>query len=118
MASRQKLLFLPEAYTDFIYAVVAEETGFIGGFLVIAGFAIILWRGIRTYIRAEDNFGRYLALTVCVCVVVQALVNMSVVLDVLPNKGIPLPLISSGGTSLLSTLLLMGMLLSVSESAA
>jgi cell division protein FtsW len=118
MASRQKLLFLPEAQTDFIYAVVGEETGFLGAFLLLTGFVIILWRGIRTYIRAEDTFGRYLALSVCVCVVVQALINMSVVLDLLPNKGIPLPFTSSGGSSLLSTLLLMGMLLSVSESAA
>jgi cell division protein FtsW len=118
MASRQKLLFLPEAHTDFIYAVVGEETGLLGSVVVVAGFVIIMWRGIRTYVRAEDNFGRYLALTACICVVVQAFVNISVVLDLVPNKGIPLPFISSGGTSLLSTLLLMGMLLSVSESAA
>jgi cell division protein FtsW len=118
MASRQKLLFLPEAHTDFIYAVVGEETGLLGSIVVLAGFIIIMWRGIRTYVRAEDNFGRYLALTACICVVVQAFVNISVVLDLVPNKGIPLPFISSGGTSLLSTLLLMGMLLSVSESAA
>jgi len=118
MASRQKLLFLPEAHTDFIYAVVGEETGMLGALVVLAGFVIIIWRGIRTYVRAEDNFGRYLALTACICVVVQAFVNISVVLDLLPNKGIPLPFISSGGTSLLSTLLLMGMLLSVSESTA
>lgn len=118
MASRQKLLFLPDAHTDFIYAIVGEETGMLGALLVLAGFVVILWRGIRTYIRAEDNFGRYLALAACICVVVQALVNVSVVLDVLPNKGLPLPFISSGGTSLLSSLLLMGMLLSVSESAA
>jgi cell division protein FtsW len=118
MGSRQKLLFLPAPHTDFIYAVVGEETGLVGAVLLLGGFVIILWRGIRTYIRAEDNFGRYLALSVCVCVVIQALVNISVVLDLLPNKGIPLPFISSGGSSLLSTLLLMGMLLSVSESTA
>lgn len=118
MASRQKLLFLPEAHTDFIYAVVGEETGLLGSLVVLAGFVIIMWRGIRVFVRAEDNFGRYLALAACICVVVQAFVNISVVLDLVPNKGIPLPFISSGGTSLLSTLLLMGMLLSVSESAA
>ena len=118
MGSRQKLLFLPEAHTDFIYAVVGEETGMIGAVLLLGGFCVILWRGIRTYIRAEDNFGRYLSLSVCICVVVQALVNISVVLDLLPNKGIPLPFTSYGGSSLLSTLLLMGMLLSVSESTA
>ncbi len=118
MQSKQKLLYLPEAHTDFIYGVIGEETGFFGAALLIAGFAVVLWRGIRTFVRANDNFGRYLALSVTVCVVVQALINMSVVLGILPNKGIPLPFISSGGSSLLSTLLMMGILLSVSEHAA
>ncbi len=115
MESRQKMLFLPEAHTDFIYAVIGEETGLFGGLLVLGGFVVVLWRGLRTSMRANDNFGRYLALSVTVCVVVQALINISVVLDLVPNKGIPLPFISNGGSSLLSTLLLMGMLLSVSE---
>ncbi len=118
MQSKQKLLYLPEAHTDFIYGVIGEETGFFGAALLIAGFGVVLWRGIRTFVRANDNFGRYLALSVTVCVVVQALINMSVVLGILPNKGIPLPFISSGGSSLLSTLLMMGILLSVSEHAA
>jgi cell division protein FtsW len=117
MESRQKLLYLPEAETDFIYAVVGEETGFLGASLLIVGFLIVLWRGIRAYMAAADEFGRYLALAVTICVVVQALINVSVVLDLLPNKGIPLPFISYGGSSLLSTLLLMGILLSVSEHA-
>lgn len=117
MQSKQKL-FLPEAHTDFIYGVVAEETGFLGATLLIGAFAVVLWRGIRTFVRANDNFGRYLAFSVTICVVVQALMNISVVLGVLPNKGIPLPFISSGGSSLLSTLLMMGILLSVSEHAA
>ncbi|MBV9613353.1 MAG: FtsW/RodA/SpoVE family cell cycle protein [Acidobacteriaceae bacterium] len=117
MQSKQKLLYLPEAQNDFIYAIVGEETGFAGCLLVVAAFAVVLWRGIRTYVRAGDDFGRYLALSVTVCVVLQALINMSVVLGILPNKGIPLPFISYGGSSLLSTLLLMGMLLSVSEHA-
>ena len=118
MESKQKLLYLPEAHTDFIYGVVGEETGFLGCALLVLGFAVVLWRGLRTYHCANDNFGRYLALSVTVCIVVQALINMSVVLDLLPNKGIPLPFISYGGSSLLSTLVLMGMLLSVSEHAA
>ncbi len=118
MESKQKMLYLPEAHTDFIYGVVGEETGFFGAALLLIGFLVVLWRGMRTYMRAADNFGRYLALSVTVCVVVQALINMSVVLDLVPNKGIPLPFISYGGSSLLSTLLLMGMLLSVSEHAA
>jgi cell division protein FtsW len=118
MQSRQKMLYLPEAQNDFIYAIVGEETGLFGSVLLIAGFLVVLWRGMRTYVRATDSFGRYLALSVTVCVVVQAFINMSVVLGLLPNKGIPLPFISYGGSSLLSTLLLMGMLLSVSEHAA
>lgn len=117
MESKQKLLYLPEAHTDFIYGVIGEETGFIGAALLIVAFSVLLWRGIRTCVRANDNFGRYLALSVTVCVVLQALLNMSVVLGIAPNKGIPLPFISSGGSSLLSTLLMMGMLLSVSEHA-
>jgi cell division protein FtsW len=115
MESKQKMLYLPEAHSDFIYAVVGEETGFLGAAALLFGFVIVLWRGLRVALRANDNFGRYLALSVTVCVVVQALINISVVLDLIPNKGIPLPFISNGGSSLLSTLLLMGMLLSVSE---
>ncbi len=118
MQSKQKLLYLPEAHTDFIYGVIGEETGFFGAALLIVGFAVVLWRGIWTFVRANDNFGRYLALSVTACVVIQALMNISVVLGVMPNKGIPLPFISSGGSSLLSTLLMMGILLSVSEHAA
>lgn len=117
MQSKEKMLYLPEAHTDFIYGVVGEETGFLGSVLVLIGFVVVLWRGLRTYMRTDDNFGRYLALSVTVCVVVQALINISVVLGLLPNKGIPLPFISYGGSSLFSTLLLMGMLLSVSEHA-
>ncbi len=118
MESKQKMLFLPEAHTDFIYGIVGEETGLFGSALLLMAFVVILWRGLRTYANAADDFGRYLALSVTVSVVVQALINISVVLDLLPNKGIPLPFISYGGSSLLSTLLLMGMLLSVSEHAA
>jgi cell division protein FtsW len=118
MQSKQKMLYLPEAQNDFIYAIVGEETGLVGSVLLLAGFLVVLWRGMRTYVRATDSFGRYLALSVTVSVVVQALINVSVVVGLAPNKGIPLPFISYGGSSLLSTLLLMGMLLSVSEHAA
>jgi cell division protein FtsW len=118
MASRQKLLYLPEAHTDFIYGVIGEETGFLGASLLIVGFGVVMWRGIRTFVKTSDNFGRFLALSVTICVVVQALLNISVVLGLVPNKGIPLPFISSGGSSLLSTLLMMGILLSVSEHAS
>jgi len=118
MESRQKLLYLPEAHTDFIYGVIGEETGFLGASLLIVGFGVVMWRGIRTFVKTSDNFGRFLALSVTICVVVQALLNISVVLGLVPNKGIPLPFISSGGSSLLSTLLMMGILLSVSEHAS
>ena len=115
MQSRQKMLYLPEAQTDFIYGIVGEETGFLGTLILLAGFLIVLWRGLQTYFLASDNFGRYLALSVTVSVVIQALMNISVALGLMPNKGIPLPFISYGVSSLLSTLLCMGMLLSVSE---
>jgi cell division protein FtsW len=117
MQSRQKMRFLPKPYTDMIYAVVGEETGFVGASMLLAGFGIVLWRGLRVYRSAADDFGRYLALTATICVIVQALINISVALDLGPTKGIPLPFISYGGSSLMSTLLLMGMLMSVSERA-
>jgi len=117
MLGRQKNGFLPEANTDMIYGVLGEETGLVGCSLLVVGFVVILWRGLRLYWNAADDFGRYLALSVTVSVVVQALINISVVLNLGPTKGIPLPFISYGGSSLMSTLLLMGMLLSVSEHA-
>jgi cell division protein FtsW len=111
----QKLLYLPEAHTDFIYAVVGEELGLWGASAVLIGFVVILWRGLRLFWLASDPFGRYLALGITVAIVVQALINMSVVLDLGPTKGIPLPMISSGGSSLLSTLASLGLLLSISQ---
>ncbi len=117
MNGRQKILFLPEAHTDFIYAVVGEELGFFGCAAVLAGFMIILWRGLRLCWIAPDDFGRCLALGVTSSIVIQALINISVVLDMGPTKGIPLPMISSGGSSLLSTLVCLGMLMSVSARA-
>jgi cell division protein FtsW len=115
MQGKQKLMFLPDAHTDFIYATIGEELGLWGATAVLAGFMVILWRGARLFVLARDDFGKYLALGVTVSIVVQALINMSVVLDMGPTKGFPLPMISFGGSSLLSTLLCLGMLLSVSE---
>jgi cell division protein FtsW len=117
MNGRQKLSYLPEPHTDFIYAVVGEELGLFGTVALALGFGVIFWRGLRATLRARDDFGRYLALGATVVVVVQALINMSVVLGLAPTKGIPLPLISYGGSSLLSTLALMGILMNVSEHA-
>ena len=112
---KQKLMFLPEADSDFIYATIGEELGLWGATAVLAGFLVILWRGVRLFVLARDDFGKYLALGVTVAIVVQAFINISVVLDMGPTKGFPLPMISLGGSSLLSTLTCLGMLLSVSE---
>jgi cell division protein FtsW len=113
--SRQKLLYLPEAHTDFILPIVGEETGLIGTVAVLAGFLIIFWRGLRATVLAPDEFGRYLALGVTTVIVVQGLINMTSVLGVMPTKGIPLPMISYGGSSLLCTLASLGILMNVSE---
>jgi cell division protein FtsW len=114
---RQKLLYLPEAHKDFIYAVAGEELGMIGSVGLLLGFGVIFWRGIRATLRINDDFGRFLALGLTVVVVVQGFMHMSVVLGMMPTKGIPLPMISYGGSSLVSTLASLGMLMNVSEHA-
>ncbi len=117
MQGRQKLFYLPEAHTDTIYAVVGEEFGLFGSTGVLIGFVIILWRGIRATLLIPDEFGRYLALGITTMLIVQAFFNMSVVLGMVPTKGIPLPMISFGGSSLLVTLASLGILLNVAEHA-
>jgi cell division protein FtsW len=117
MQGRQKLFYLPEAHTDTIYAVVGEEFGLFGSVAVLIGFVIILWRGIRATVLIPDEFGRYLALGITTMLVIQAFFNMTVVLGLMPTKGIPLPMISYGGSSLLVTLASLGILLNVSEHA-
>jgi cell division protein FtsW len=117
MQGRQKLFYLPEAHTDTIYAVVGEEFGLFGSAALLLGFVVILWRGIRATVLIPDEFGRYLALGVTTMLVVQAFFNMSVVLGMVPTKGIPLPMISFGGSSLLVTLASLGILLNVAEHA-
>jgi cell division protein FtsW len=112
---RQKLLYLPEAHTDFILAVIGEELGLLGTVAVLAGFMVIFWRGLRTAALVSDDFGKYLALGVTTVVVVQGLINMTSVLGLMPTKGIPLPMISAGGSSLLCTLASLGVLMNVSE---
>lgn len=118
MAGVQKLFYLPEPHTDFIYAVIGEELGLIGTTTVLICFCVIAWRGLRIAARAEDTFGSFLALGVTTMIVAQALVNISVVLGLMPTKGIPLPLVSAGGSSLLINLLGMGMLLNISQHEA
>src|SRR3954463_9200915 len=113
----QKLFYLPEPHTDFIYSAIAEELGLIGATLVVLCFCVLTWRGIRVALRAPDSFGAYLALGLTTMVAVQAFVNISVVLGLMPTKGIPLPFISNGGSSLLINLVGMGILLNVSQHA-
>jgi cell division protein FtsW len=115
MGGVQKLFYLPEPHTDFIYAVIAEELGLIGATAVLVCFCVIAWRGARIALRAEDSFGAFVALGLTAMVAVQALVNISVVLGLMPTKGIPLPLVSAGGSSLLINLLGMGVLLNISQ---
>ena len=117
MESKQKLFYLPEAHTDFIFAVLSEEMGFIGALVVVALFGVYAWRGFRAAFRAPDVFGRLLALGITTLVAGQALVNLSVVLGLMPTKGIPLPFISYGGSSLLVMLLATGVLLNISQHA-
>jgi cell division protein FtsW len=117
MESKQKLFFLPEPHTDFIYSVIAEELGLIGALVVLACFGVLAWRGLRTSVRAPDPFGAYLALGLTMMIVLQAFVNISVVLGLAPTKGIPLPLVSAGGSSLLINLLAIGVLLNISQHA-
>lgn len=114
-ASMQKLHYLPEAHTDFIYAVIAEEAGLIGSMLVLVLFVGILWRGYRIAWRVRDNFLKLCAIGATLILVIQALMNISVVLSLVPNKGIPLPFISYGSSSLISSLTSLGLLLAISK---
>ena len=118
MEGVQKLFYLPEPHTDFIYAVIAEELGLIGASAFLICFGLIAWRGFRITMRAQDSFGSFVALGLTTMIVAQAFINMSVVLGLLPTKGIPLPLVSAGGSSLLISLLGMGVLLNISQHEA
>jgi cell division protein FtsW len=118
MAGVQKLFYLPYPETDFIYAVIGEELGLVGSTIVLACFCVIAWRGLRTALRAPDRFGAFLALGLTAMVAFQAFFNMSVVLGLLPTKGIPLPFVSFGGSSLLISMIGMGILLNVSQHAS
>jgi cell division protein FtsW len=112
---KQKLFFLPEAHTDFIFSVVGEELGFIGVLVVTAMFLLLVLRGIRTALYAPDDFGRYLAFGLTILIGLEAFTNIAVVLGMLPTKGLALPFVSYGGTSLLTTLIAMGILLNISS---
>jgi cell division protein FtsW len=117
MEGKEKLFYLPEPHTDFIFSVLGEELGLLGCIAVVALFAVFCWRGVRTALRTQDTFGRFLAVGITCMVVVQAFINISVVLGLMPTKGIPLPLISYGGSSLFITLACVGVLLNVTKQA-
>ncbi|MDT8067118.1 MAG: putative lipid II flippase FtsW [Terriglobia bacterium] len=115
MEGKQKLFYLPEPQTDFIYAVIAEEWGLIGSVIIVALFAFFCYRGLRCALNTKDNFARFLAVGITSMVGVQAFFNISVVLGLLPTKGIPLPFISYGGSSLFITLASVGVLLNITK---
>jgi cell division protein FtsW len=116
-ASRQKLFYLPESHTDFIFAIIAEELGFVGAAAIVALFIVLIWRGLRIGLRAPDPFGGYLALGITVLIATQTLVNLGVVTGLLPTKGLPLPFLSFGGSALLVTMVSTGVLLNISQHA-
>jgi len=115
MEGMQKLFYLPESSTDFIFANVAEELGLIGAISLLLLFAVLGFRGLRAAFYSRDSFTRLVAFGITTTIVLQAFFNISVVLALLPTKGIPLPLISSGGTSLACTLASIGVLLNITR---
>lgn len=113
--SRQKLFYLPEGHTDFIFALIGEEMGFVGGALVLAAFVVLALRGFRLATRTSDPFTSYLAFGLTFVVVMQAALNIAVVLGCVPTKGMPLPLLSYGGSSLVTTVGMIAVLLGISR---
>jgi cell division protein FtsW len=115
--SRQKLFFLPEPHTDFIFSIIGEELGFIGAVVLIGAFALLAWRGFRIVRLSQDRFAFYATLGCTLMISIQALINISVTVCLLPTKGLPLPLVSYGGSSLLASLMAVGLLLNFSQQA-
>jgi cell division protein FtsW len=113
----QKLFYLPEPHTDFIFAIIGEELGLIGAIVVLFAFLFFLWRGLRIAWKVQDPFGQFLAAGITIMIVLQAMINISVVIGLLPTKGLPLPFISSGGSSLLLNMMAVGILLNISQHA-
>jgi cell division protein FtsW len=114
----QKLSYLPEPRTDFIFSVISEEVGLVGATFILVCFAVIMWRGLRVALHAPDRFGSLVALGLTMMIAAQAFVNISVVLGLLPTKGLPLPFVSAGGSSLIVSLAGMGVLLNISQHAS
>ena len=115
MDGRQKLFYLPEPHTDYIFANIAEELGLIGALIVVGLFVFIGWRGMRAAILSQDPFARFMAFGITATILIQAFFNISVVLALVPTKGITLPFVSYGGTSLFITLALLGVLLNITR---
>ncbi|MFO1445808.1 stage V sporulation protein E [Bacillus sp. Bva_UNVM-123] len=113
--SRQKFFYLPEPQTDFIFAILSEELGFIGGSFVILLFALLLWRGIRIALGASDLYGSFLAVGIVAMVAIQVMINIGVVIGLMPVTGITLPFLSYGGSSLTLMLMAIGVLLNISR---
>lgn len=113
--SRQKLFFLPEPHTDFVFSVISEELGLIGAAAVIAAFGVLFWRGLVAAVGAPDRGGYYLGMGITIWLVAQAMMNMAVTLGLMPTKGIPLPFLSYGGSSLVVSLCALGVLLNISQ---
>ncbi len=115
--SRQKFFYIPLAYNDFIFSIIGEELGFIGGFIVMIFYVVIMWRGFRIAINAKDAFGAFLAIGITSLIGIQALVHIAVVTSSMPPTGIVLPFISAGGTSLLINMASIGILLNISKNS-
>jgi cell division protein FtsW len=115
---RQKLLFLPEAHTDFISAIIGEELGFVGVILLSAAFAWIVFRGLRAAWRAQDEYAGYLAAGMTLFIGLQAFTNLAVAMGLLPTKGLALPFVSYGGSSLLVNAAAAGIVLNTSRFGA
>ncbi|HVW05098.1 MAG TPA: putative lipid II flippase FtsW [Vicinamibacterales bacterium] len=116
--SMQKLFYLPEAHTDFIFSIIGEELGLIGTTVILGAFALLAWRGLRVALLAPDRFGSLLAVGITMMIAVQAMLNITVVTGLAPTKGLPLPFVSNGGSSLLINMVAMGVLLNISQQAS
>lgn len=112
---KQKLFFLPEPHTDFIFSVIGEELGFLGVLVVLICFTVFVWRGLRVALKTDDLYGSYLAVGFSLLIGIQALINIGVVIGALPTKGLPLPFISVGGSSMMVSMISAGMLMNISN---
>jgi cell division protein FtsW len=114
---RQKLFFLPEPHTDFIFSIIGEELGFVGTVIVVLLFLVIIWRGVQIALKSLDLYGAYLSLGLTSLIGVQAMVNLAVSVGLLPTKGLTLPFVSMGGSSLIVSMVSAGVLLNISKNA-